>query len=73
MLLNMRVILSILVYFMTMAILYFTKPSLIFHKDGSVKDFGLKSDQTIFSIGIFSSCVAIICFYIFLLLDLMYH
>lgn len=73
MILNLRISISITVYLLLMFIIFYIKPSYIYDSDGKIKDFGLESNQTITSLGIISTCMAIFCFYIFLVIDLMYN
>lgn len=73
MIINLRISLSIIVYLLIMCILFYIKPSFIYNYNGTVKEFGLNSDQTITSLGVISTCIALFCFYIFLVIDFMYN
>lgn len=58
---------TILSYIIIIIILYIIKPSFMFTKDGYVKKFGLKKEETIFPIWLFS---IIISLFIYLLIIL---
>lgn len=73
MILNLRISVSIIVYLLLMFIIFYMKPSYLYKSDGKIKEFGLDSNKTITSLGVISTCVAIFCFYIFLVIDLMYN
>jgi len=73
MIINLRISLSIIVYLLIMCIIFYIKPSFIYKYNGTVKEFGLNSDQTITSLGVISTCIALFCFYIFLVIDFMYN
>ena len=46
---------------------------MFFEDDGEIKQFGLKKEQTIYSVGVFSIVLAIICFYIFCVIDMVFE
>jgi hypothetical protein len=66
----MRMIHTILLYVLTMALLFITRPRFLFEEDGSLKTFGLDEGQTILSMGFVSVVVAISCFFLFTCVDL---
>jgi hypothetical protein len=53
-----------------MILLHVNKPSFIFNKDGTIKEFGTGNDKSVYSLGVVSSFIAIISFYIFSMIDL---
>lgn len=69
---NSRVIYSSLFFILLMILVVVSKPSLVFHKDGSLKDFGIGDEKTMFSLGVFTSVVAILSFYAFCIIDIVF-
>ena len=69
---NTRIIYSILFYVLLMVLIILAKPSVMFDNDGNIKIFGTGSDKTMFSFGVFSVIIAIISFYIFSMIDLIF-
>jgi hypothetical protein len=54
---------SILLFILLFSIIHFTKPSLIYNKDGSFRIFGVGfRDKTIISIWVVSIILAILCY-----------
>tara|TARA_B110000259_G_scaffold187788_1_gene243327 strand:+ start:4232 stop:4387 length:156 start_codon:yes stop_codon:yes gene_type:complete len=50
------------------------KPTFIFKDDGSVKSYGVNdTDKTVYSLGVISICAAIISFYFFCIVDLIFN
>lgn len=70
--LNSRIVYSIVFYVLLMVLITISKPSVIFEKDGSLKLFGVGYDKTMFSFGVFSVVLAIVSFYIFCIIDLVF-
>lgn len=70
---NKRLFLSSMFFVLSMILIATTRPSFIFNKDGSIKEFGLEENQTIYSLGVFVVILCILIFYIFSMLDLMYN
>lgn len=69
---NTRIIYSILFYVLLMVLIILAKPSVMFDADGNIKIFGTGNEKTMFSFGVFSVIVAIISFYIFSMIDLIF-
>ena len=69
---NSRIIYSILFYILLMILLAVSKPSVMFHTDGCIKEFGIGDDKSMFSFGVFTVVLAIISFYIFCIIDLIF-
>jgi hypothetical protein len=71
--LNSRVSYSIIVFILSMIILFIVKPKLAFDQGGNIRNFGLQSKtDTIYSIGVLSIILSIIIFYMFCLIDLVF-
>lgn len=70
---NKRLFLSSIFFILSMILITTIRPSFIFNKDGSVKEFGLEENQTIYSLGVFVVILCILIFYIFSMIDLMYN
>lgn len=69
---NPRVIYSLMFYVLIMTLLLVSKPDLMFEKDGTIKAFGVGSQKTVFSFGVFTVVVAIASFYTFTLIDIVF-
>lgn len=73
MLFKSRVSYSIIVFIMSMILIFITKPKLAFEKDGTLKSFGIaKKSDTVYSVGVLSITLAIIIFYFFCMIDLIF-
>ncbi len=71
-LLNHRVLYSILFYVLIICLVVVAKPPYVFDTDGSIKSFGLGEKNTIFSLGVFVVTLAIISFYLFAVIDVVF-
>lgn len=69
---NSRVIYSILFFLLIMILVVVAKPSIVFSTDGTLKEFGIGEDKTLFSLGIFTVVIAILSFYTFCVIDLVF-
>lgn len=69
---NSRVVYSVLFYILVMTLILIAKPSLMFDKKGEVKRFGIGDDKTMFSVGVLTALLAIISFYIFCIIDIVF-
>jgi hypothetical protein len=71
-----RLVYSILFYVLIMILIFVSKPSLMFEKnkvtDTMLKPFGVGRDKTLFSFGVFAVVVAILSFYLFCSIDLVF-
>lgn len=67
-----RVVYSVVFYILVMMLIIVSKPSVIFERDGSIKPFGVGIDKTMFSMGVFAVVGAIISFYMFCIIDLIF-
>lgn len=68
-----RISYSLVVFTMSMILVFLTKPSIAFNHDGDIKTFGVsdKSD-TIYSVGVVTVTLAIVVFYLFCMIDLIF-
>lgn len=73
MLFNKRTIYALLFYVLVVTLIVVSKPSLMFSHTGSVKPFGVGDEKTILSLGIFCSVMAIMCSYVFTLVDVIFE
>jgi hypothetical protein len=72
--LNSRVVYSILFYLLAILLLIVSKPSIIFKDNGDIRPFGVGGDEdkTLFSFGVFAMILAIVSFYIFSVIDMIF-
>lgn len=68
----MRIVYSVIFFVLLMTLVYITKPTLLFKKDESIRDFGLNKKETVFSLGVFTALSAILSFYFFCMIDLIF-
>lgn len=73
MIINRRLLFSIIVLILCMLLIHINKPSFIFDKDGSIKEFGTGEHKSVYSLGVVASIISITSFYTFSLIDLMYN
>lgn len=69
---NSRIIYSIIFYVLLMILISIARPSVMFEKNGKLKSFGVGYDKTMFSFGVFAVVLAVISFYIFCIIDLVF-
>lgn len=69
---NSRIVYALLFYILLIILVIVSKPSVMFEKDGSIRPFGVGEDKTMFSLGVFSIVFAIVSFYIFCLVDMIF-
>jgi len=69
---NGRIIYSALFLSLSMFLVFLIKPELIFDQNEEIKSFGLKKQETLFSLGVFTTLVAILSFYFFAIVDLIF-
>jgi hypothetical protein len=63
---------AIILYLILITIILYFKPRIIFDQDGSLKLFGLSSEKTIFSFCVISLFFAIISYYLFTLIRIIF-
>lgn len=68
-----RISYSVVVFTMSMILVFLTKPAIAFDRNGELKTFGVseKSD-TIYSVGVMTVTLAIVVFYTFCMIDLIF-
>ena len=71
--LNPRLLYAIVFFVLLIALIFTSKPSLIFNKDGSLKPYGIGEDKTMFSFGVFTVVLAILSFYFFCVIDIIFR
>jgi hypothetical protein len=74
---NSRVIYTLVFYLMAIALVVVAKPGLMFTNDGDVRLFGVgpgreESPRTVFSFGVFVLVLAIVSFYMFSVIDIVF-
>lgn len=69
---NMRIVHSVLFYVLLMMLIFISKPSIMFEKNGVLRPFGVGYDKTMFSFGVFTVVLAIMSFYVFCIIDLVF-
>ena len=45
---------------------------MLFEKNGEIKSFGLKKGETMYSVGVLTVVFAILCFYLFCVIDMVF-
>ena len=71
--LNSRISYSITLYVLIMILVFTMKPKFIFNDDGSIKSYGVNNDEkTIYSLGVISISAAIVAFYFFCIVDIVF-
>lgn len=71
-LLNGRILYAILFYVLLILLLVMAKPSIMFDRDGSIRPFGVGEEKTMFSVGVFSVVLALVSYYVFCLVDMIF-
>lgn len=72
-LINHRTIYSSLFYGLAITLLMLVKPEVMFDNVGNVKQFGVGGDRkTIFSFGVANGVIALMSFYVFTLIDVVF-
>ena len=69
---NGRIVYSILLFVLLMLLMYCMKPSMMFKRDDTIKPFGINKNKTIMSLGVFTIVCAIVSFYLFAMIDLIF-
>lgn len=71
-LLNHRVLYSALFFILIIVLLMVSRPAMMFEANGSIKQFGIGEHKTIVSLGVSVVLLAIISFYVFAVIDLLF-
>jgi hypothetical protein len=56
---------------MVVSLVCLTKPLIAFDFHGNIKPFGIGDGKTVFSLGTIVSGLSIVCFYVFILVDML--
>jgi len=67
-----RLLYSITFYLLLMTMLILWKPSMMFESNGDIRSYGVDKGNTVFSFGVASIVLAIVCFYIFAIIDFLF-
>ena len=68
-----RISYSVLVFVLSMILVFLIKPGIAFDHEGQLRKFGVhENGSTIYSVGVLTSCLAIVTFYIFCVIDLVF-
>lgn len=70
--LNTRLIYATAFFILLISLIATTKPNLLFERDGSIKPFGIGEDKTMFSFGVITVVIAILSFYFFCVIDVIF-
>jgi hypothetical protein len=70
--LNTRLLYAIAFFVLLIMLIFTSKPTMIFNKDGTLKPFGIGEEKTMFSFGVFTVVLAILSFYFFCIIDLIF-
>lgn len=68
---NHRTIYSVLFYTLSILLLFISKPKFMFI-NSSIKKFGIGYEKTLFSFGVFTVTLALISFYAFAIIDVIF-
>ena len=71
--LNQLVIYTIMFYTLIGSLLFAAKPSLMFDRQGNFKSFGIGKSKTLFSFGILVTVAAMVSFYLFTIIDIVFR
>jgi len=67
-----RIIYSVLFFILLSTLLVLMKPSFMFDQNRNIKPFGIGEEKTMFSFGVCVVVVAILSFYIFCIIDMIF-
>lgn len=70
--LNTRLLYATMFFVLLVLLVYTSKPGLVFEADGSPKTFGIGDDKTMFSFGVFVVVLAVLSFYFFCVIDVIF-
>ncbi len=69
---NTRLIYAIAFFVLLISLLSTMKPSMMFDRNGNVRSFGIGDDKTMFSFGVITVVLAILSFYFFCVIDVIF-
>jgi hypothetical protein len=67
-----RLLYSITFYLLLMTVVIMAKPNMLFDQDGKIRGYGVSRGETVFSFGVVSIVLAILCFYLFAIIDFLF-
>ncbi len=70
--LSSRIFYAIFLYVLIMTLIFLKKPKMLFEENGDIKSFGLKKNETMYSVGVFTVVLSILCFYLFCVIDMVF-
>jgi hypothetical protein len=70
--LNTRLLYATVFFILIVMLIYTSKPSLVFDTNGNIRAFGIGDDKTMFSFGVFTIVLAILSFYFFCVIDVIF-
>lgn len=70
--LNTRLLYSIVFFILLITLVHMSKFSVIFDRDGKLRPFGIGDNKTMFSFGVFTVVLAILSFYFFCVIDIIF-
>lgn len=69
---NGRTIYAVLLFTLLMTLLYIMKPSIMYKDNNEIKPFGINKKETILSLGVITVVCAIMSFYLFAIIDMIF-
>lgn len=69
---NTRLVYATVFFILLILLIYASKPHLIFDTNGDTKPFGIGNNKTMFSFGVFTVVLAILSFYFFCIIDIIF-
>lgn len=70
--LNTRLLYATAFFVLLIMLIYTSKPHLVFDNNGKLRPYGIGDDKTMFSFGVFTVVLAIISFYFFCVIDVIF-
>lgn len=70
---NNRIIYSILFYILVIVLIIVSKPNIVFDENQHIRQFGFGDNKTLFSLGVFTVVLALLSYYIFALIDVLFE
>jgi hypothetical protein len=67
-----RIVYSVLFFILSMILVNLLKPTVMFNSDETLKSFGINKNETVFSLGVFTTLSSIVSFYCFCMIDLIF-
>ena len=69
---NTRLVPSVLFFILGMMWIAYFRPALLFDgRDGTIREFGVGNDKTIYSMGVVVVTMSVVLFYVFSMMDMM--